>query len=86
MTEFTRVRDTKTGHEFDLPTGAVEAYGDAVEVIEGDAHGGHMATARPPKYSTDSDTTEQSQMTTQVSKPAAPKRAVSGVTSEESAR
>jgi hypothetical protein len=32
MPAWVRVRDRSTKHEYDLPAGAVAAYGDAVEV------------------------------------------------------
>lgn len=75
MPAWVRVRDRSTRHEYDLPAGAVEAYGDAIEVLtDYPPNDGRGALARPATVHTD-----------KTGKPAA-RRAASGATSEENAR
>jgi hypothetical protein len=54
MPTWVRVRDTATGHEFDADERSLDAYGDAIEVVEGyPEHSGPTAVARPQKPHTD---------------------------------
>lgn len=46
MTEFLRVRDKSTGHEYDAPVPWVTAWPDAFEVLDKEP----VQTPREPKY------------------------------------